>query len=230
MIGSFAMFLQEAMSLEHVLADDASELAIWKNNWNIFEILFFCFFYCFDGWTIEDSFEGSTWFVIPTDVLVMWDWFHRDSWWSSRTDGRLFRRRADRCPFPTIIVLFGQTRFLHQFLNNLTMSTTERMLNSLRLSSSARSHPRRIASGCCRSRSTDVAAAIVSVKESRPPRLVPRSCWNASRTTWRKKKITKEKGKDKHLLNLAIQFRQAAEPTTTTTCTSLSILFRKSRK
>jgi hypothetical protein len=31
-------------------------------------------------------------------------------------------------------------------------------------------------------------------------------------------------------LNLAIQFRQAAEPTTTTTCTSLSILFRKSRK
>jgi hypothetical protein len=32
MIGSFAMFLQEAMSLEHVLADDASELAIWKNN------------------------------------------------------------------------------------------------------------------------------------------------------------------------------------------------------
>ena len=52
MIGSFAMFLQEAMSLEHVLADDASELAIWKNNWTIFEIFFFCFFFffnCFEG-------------------------------------------------------------------------------------------------------------------------------------------------------------------------------------
>ena len=116
MIGSFAMFLQEAMSLEHVLADDASELAIWKNNWTIFEIFFFCVFFFLLFWrrTIEESFEGSTWFVIPTDVLVMCDWFHRDSWWSSWTDGRLFRWwRADRRPFPTIIVLFGQTRFLH---------------------------------------------------------------------------------------------------------------------
>lgn len=86
----------------------------------------------------------------------------------------------------------GQTGLFHQLLYDLTVSTLERML-SCWLAPPARRHPRRrsrigsCSSGSnslCRSRRivAAIATATTAVKEeSRPPRLVGRSCWKGSK-------------------------------------------------